>query len=107
LASRARSGPRHSAGSLAVAWAGPEPWKATIKSRPRMDSDKDYREIFRAAGARWLEGDPAALSDFELGITKALEAGDMTATLSPHPRLSLREPADTRPQPRGGAPRAR
>jgi hypothetical protein len=59
-----------------------------------MDSEKDYREIFRAAGARWLDGDPSAIEDFERGITKALEAGDITTALSAHQRLLVWKPAD-------------
>ena len=58
-------------------------------------AENDYRETFRAAGARWLEGDPAAIADFEKGITKALEAGDMTAALSAHQRLLVWKPTDT------------
>src|SRR5262249_9555376 len=65
-----------------------------VESRPQM-AENDYRETFRAAGAPCLEGDPAAIADFEKGITKALEAGDMTAALSAHQRLLVWKPTDT------------
>jgi hypothetical protein len=60
-----------------------------------MDVEHDYREIFRRAGARWLEGDPAAIGEFEKGIGMALEAGDLTAALSAHQRLLVWKPADS------------
>jgi len=59
-----------------------------------MEAEKDYREIFRRAGARWLEGDPSAISDFEKGITVALDEGDMAAALSAHQRLLVWKPGD-------------
>ncbi|HEX7253714.1 MAG TPA: cyclic nucleotide-binding domain-containing protein [Thermoanaerobaculia bacterium] len=59
-----------------------------------MQAEKDYREIFRRAGARWLEGDASAISDFEKGITVALDEGDMAAALSAHQRLLVWKPGD-------------
>jgi hypothetical protein len=60
----------------------------------RMDAENDYLEIFRGAGARWLEGDPSAIGDFERGIAVALEQGDMAAALSAHQRLLVWKPGD-------------
>jgi hypothetical protein len=53
-----------------------------------------YREIFRRAGERWLDGDRGALDDFERGIGAALEEGDLSAALSAHQKLLAWAPAD-------------
>jgi hypothetical protein len=53
-----------------------------------------YREIFRRAGERWLDGDRGALDDFERGIAAALEEGDVPAALSAHQKLLAWAPAD-------------
>src|SRR5215471_18372406 len=60
----------------------------------RMQAERDYQEIFRRAGARWLEGDPSAIGDFEKGIGVALDEGDMAAALSAHQRLLVWKPGD-------------
>ena len=36
-----------------------------------------YQEVLREARERWMEGDAAALADFERGIGLALEEGDI------------------------------
>jgi hypothetical protein len=53
-----------------------------------------YREAFRRAGQRWLDGDRGALDDFEKGIAVALEAGDVSAALSAHQKLLAWAPDD-------------
>ncbi len=53
-----------------------------------------YREIFRRAGERWLDGDRGALDEFERGIAAALEEGDVPAALSAHQKLLAWAPAD-------------
>jgi hypothetical protein len=60
-----------------------------------MDAKRDYREMFRGAGARWLKGDATAIDEFEKGIGAALEAGDIAAALSAHQRLLVWKPADS------------
>jgi hypothetical protein len=54
----------------------------------------DYHEIFRTAGARWLEGDPSAIEGFERGIEAALEAGDLPAAVAAHQKLRIWKPQD-------------
>lgn len=53
-----------------------------------------YRDIFRKAGERWLDGDRGALDDYERGIAAALEEGDVAAALSAHQKLLAWAPAD-------------
>jgi CRP/FNR family cyclic AMP-dependent transcriptional regulator len=59
-----------------------------------MDSDRDYQQIFRRAGQRWLEGDASALPDFERGIEIALEEDDIPAALAAHQKLLVWKPVD-------------
>jgi hypothetical protein len=59
-----------------------------------MTAAADYREVFRRAGERWLEGDAGALDEYEKGIAAALEAGDLPAALSAHQKLLVWAPAD-------------
>lgn len=53
-----------------------------------------YREIFRKAGERWLDGDRGALDEFERGIAAALEEGDVSAALAAHQKLLAWAPAE-------------
>jgi hypothetical protein len=53
-----------------------------------------YREIFRKASERWLDGDRGALDDFERGIGAALEEDDLAAALSAHQKLLAWAPAE-------------
>ncbi len=59
-----------------------------------MESDRDYQQIFRRAGQRWLEGDASALPDFERGIEIALEQDDIPAALAAHQKLLVWKPVD-------------
>ncbi len=59
-----------------------------------MDEDRDYRQIFKQAGERWLEGDPSAIGQFERGISIALEEGDLASALSAHQKLLVWKPGD-------------
>jgi len=59
-----------------------------------MDAERDYQQIFKRAGERWLEGDPAALREFERGITLALDQGDLASALSAHQKLLVWKPGD-------------
>lgn len=54
-----------------------------------------YRDIFRKAGERWLDGDRGALDDFERGIAAALEEGDLPAALAAHQKLLAWAPAES------------
>lgn len=53
-----------------------------------------YAEVLREARERWMEGDVAALADFELGIGMALKAGDIPAALAAHQKLLAWRPDD-------------
>jgi len=59
-----------------------------------MAADRDYQQIFRKAGERWLEGDVSAIDDFERGIEIALEEGDIAAALSAHQKLLVWKPGE-------------
>lgn len=59
-----------------------------------MSPDQDYKQVFRQAAERWLEGDASALEAFERGIRAALEQGDLPAALSAHQKLLVWKPAD-------------
>ncbi len=59
-----------------------------------MNEERNYKEIFRRAGERWLEGDPGALEEFERGIAVALAEGDLPAALSAHQKLLVWKPGD-------------
>ena len=53
-----------------------------------------YQEVLREARERWMEGDAAALTDFERGIGLALEEGDIPAALAAHQKLLAWRPND-------------
>jgi hypothetical protein len=53
-----------------------------------------YQEVLRDARERWMEGDAAALADFERGIGMALEEGDIAAALAAHQKLLVWRPND-------------
>ncbi len=59
-----------------------------------MQAPGDYRQIFKQAGERWLEGDPAAIAEFERGIGMALDQADLAAALSAHQKLLVWKPGD-------------
>ena len=59
-----------------------------------MDADSDYRQIFKRAGERWLEGDPSAIGEFERGIDMALAQGDLSEALAAHQKLLVWKPGD-------------
>jgi hypothetical protein len=59
-----------------------------------MTRTSGYGEIFRLAGQRWLDGDAAAISEFERGIALALEEGDLAAALAAHQKLLVWKPED-------------
>jgi hypothetical protein len=56
-----------------------------------MSSDQ---EVLRDARERWMEGDAAALTDFERGIGLALASGDIPAALAAHQKLLVWRPSD-------------
>ncbi len=60
-----------------------------------MNDERNYKEIFRKAGERWLAGDAGALEEFERGIGVALEQGDLPAALGAHQKLLVWKPGDT------------
>jgi hypothetical protein len=53
-----------------------------------------YQEVLRDARERWMEGDAAALADFERGIGLALKTGDIPAALAAHQKLLVWRPND-------------
>lgn len=59
-----------------------------------MRAEQEYREIFRLAAERWLEGDRGALDDHERGIAAAIEAGDLPVALAAHQKLLAWAPAE-------------
>ena len=60
-----------------------------------MSPSEGYRDVFRRASERWLEGDRTALDEFEKGIDGALEAGDLAAALSAHQKLLAWAPGES------------
>jgi len=67
---------------------------APFRGATDMAADRDYQQIFRKAGERWLEGDVSAIDDFERGIEIALEDGDIAAALSAHQKLLVWKPGE-------------
>jgi hypothetical protein len=53
-----------------------------------------YQEVLREARERWMDGDAAALTDFERGIGLALAAGDIPEALAAHQKLLAWRPND-------------
>src|SRR5512142_2438555 len=68
--------------------------------RPRpaergVSASGTWREIFRRAGERWLEGDRGALADYERGIDAALAEGELPAGLTAHQKLLAWAPGES------------
>jgi hypothetical protein len=57
-------------------------------------SEEGYQDVLRQARERWMDGDAAALSDFERGIGLALGAGDVGTALAAHQKLLAWRPED-------------
>jgi hypothetical protein len=55
----------------------------------------DYRQLLSRATSRWMEGETAALEDYEKGILQALEQGDLPVALAAHQKLLAWRPGDT------------
>ena len=60
-----------------------------------MSASGTWREIFRRAGERWLDGDRGALDDYERGIDAALTEGDLPAALTAHQKLLAWAPGES------------
>jgi hypothetical protein len=59
-----------------------------------MAQERDYHQIIRKAGERWLAGDSSAIPEAERGIEMALTEGDIAAALTAHQRLLVWKPLD-------------
>lgn len=60
-----------------------------------MRAEEGYRDIFRRAAERWLEGDRGALDEYEKGIDAAIQSGDLPAALAAHQKLLAWAPAES------------